>query len=57
MDAGSPARVRVSAGERETARRRAGETQDELLEVAVEAARMAGGLLLERVRSRPASAR
>ncbi len=47
MDAGPPASVRVSGN----GERRAGETQDELLEVAVEAARMAGGLLLERVRA------
>ena len=51
MDAGPPARVLVSAdGDGE---RRAGErqTQAELLEVAVEAARMAGGLLIERVQA------
>ncbi len=49
MDAGPPARVLVS-GDGDGGRR-AGETQAELLEVAVEAARMAGGLLLERVRA------
>jgi len=47
VDAGPPARVLVSAGA--DGERRAGETQAELLDVAVEAARMAGGLLIERV--------
>jgi myo-inositol-1(or 4)-monophosphatase len=47
VGAGSPASVLVSGD----GGRRAGETQVELLEVAVEAARMAGGLLLERVRA------
>jgi myo-inositol-1(or 4)-monophosphatase len=49
VDAGPPARVLVSGGA--DGERRAGETQAELLDVAVEAARMAGGLLLERVRA------
>ncbi len=49
MDAGPPARLLVSADA--DGEHRAGETQAELLEVAVEAATMAGGLLLERVRA------
>jgi myo-inositol-1(or 4)-monophosphatase len=49
VDAGPPARVLVSADD--DGERRAGETQAELLEVAVEAARMAGELLSERVRA------
>jgi myo-inositol-1(or 4)-monophosphatase len=49
VDAGPPARVLVSADA--DGEHRAGETQAELLEVAVEAATMAGGLLLQRVRA------
>jgi myo-inositol-1(or 4)-monophosphatase len=49
VDAGPSARVLVSA--ESDGERRAGETQAELLEVAVEAARMAGELLSERVRA------
>jgi myo-inositol-1(or 4)-monophosphatase len=49
VDAGPPARILVSGAG--GGGRRAGETQAELLDVAVEAARMAGGLLLERVRA------
>jgi myo-inositol-1(or 4)-monophosphatase len=47
VDAGPPARLLVSADGEPGA----GETQTELLGIAVEAARMAGGLLLERVRT------
>jgi len=53
VDAGSPARLLVSGdGERRVGEAGAGTPDNaELLEIAVQAARMAGGLLLERVRA------
>jgi myo-inositol-1(or 4)-monophosphatase len=53
VDAGSPARLLVSEADERRVREAGAGTPDnaELLEIAVEAARMAGGLLLERARA------